>query len=396
MAPLEQHMRDCALFLGDGYAEVNRWMDEYFSVLGPSHRKVRHHKEGIDEARSLFGENGAQAAAVHILRDCRHIPRRSDYENGFVDVLGLKKDWPVSAYVVYSEEDFKAMVSNQLFGPSGIFLWSFLNDAALIPLLASATKLSGPDIEGLKERWSTSFAGREKLPPLSPFSNIGTEIPPNASSYVQAFLDSIAGQSLKQNLGEIAFATVPVEALVTPLVFLDGEYLEGLKPELQGSREIDLIKFALPSMSLMQVRAVMDTSRRSVTFLSTAKTLAVGPCMVSQTAEGTEVKFVVGSNLNMILVSLTAGRLIVRNGIHRAFLLAQLGIKNIPCILVKEETIPTLLTSAYPAFTPQVLMWPRPPLLLDYSDSNLSVQVPLQRTNKVIRIVAEESVLPVD
>jgi hypothetical protein len=383
-------------FLGDGCVAVNRWIDEWFSVLGPAHRKVRHHKEGIDEARSLFGDSGALAAAIHILRDCRHIPRQSDYLTGAVDILGLKKEWPVSAYVQYSEEDFRAMVKNQLFGPSGFFLWSFVDEGSLGSLLASATKLSEKDVEAFRPRWAESVLERAKLAPVTSVQNISTDIPAEASSYLESFLGSNSANLLKRNFGQITFATVPLEALITPLVFLDGEYVESLKPELQSSREIDVIKFALPSVTAMQVRAVMDTSMRSVTFLSSIKTLTVSPCVVTQTPDGTEVKFIVGANLSMILVSLMGGRLIVRNGIHRAFLLGKLGIKNIPCILIREEAIPTLLTSAYPAFIPSVLMLPRPPLIVDYDNPRLSLEAPLQRTQKIIRIAAEESVLPMD
>lgn len=396
MASLQRHVQDCREFLGDGCVEVNRWIDELFAILGPAHRKVRHHKEGIDEARILFGEKGGRAAAIHILRDCRQIPRRADYENGSVDILGLKKEWPASAYVAYSEEDFRAVVKNQLFGPSGLFLWSFVNPNALEPLLTSATKLSQTDIQGLHSRWTESIQERAKLSPLPSVQNVATDRPADASSYLESFFSSKAATSLSNNFGALTFASVPVEALITPLVFIDGEYLESLKPELQGSQTLDVVKFALPSITAMQIRAAMDTSLRNVTFLSSAKTLTVGPCVVTQTPEGTEIKFMVGANLSMILVSLFNGRFIVRNGIHRAFLLAKAGIKNIPCILINEPGIPTLLSSAYPSFVPQILMLPRPPLIIDYDNPHLCLEAPLQRTQKVIRIGAEESVLPVD
>lgn len=160
MASLQQHTRDCVEFLGNEFVEVNRWIDEYFASLGPAHRKIRHHKEGIEEARGLFGERGALAATVHVLRDCRHIPRRSDYELGLVDALGLKKNWPTSAYVRYSEEDFRVVVRNQLFGPNGIFLWTFINEPSLAQFLLSSTKLSAQDIEALKEKWAEAVAER--------------------------------------------------------------------------------------------------------------------------------------------------------------------------------------------------------------------------------------------
>lgn len=396
MASLDQHIRDCTEFLEDGCVAVNRWIDEWFSTMGPAHRKVRHHKEGIEEAKRLFGDIGGLAAAVHILRDCRHIPRRSDYEDGVVDILGLKKDWPVSAYVQYSEEDFKAVVKNQLFGPTGHFLWAFINDSAVGPLLTSSSKLSGEDIEALKPRWTEAVLERAKLAPVGDAQNISTDITPEAKPYVESFLGSLSANSLTRNFGQITFATVPLDALITPLVFLDGEYLESLKPELQSSREIDVIKFALPSVAAMQIRAAMDSSMRNVTFLSSIKTLTVGPCTLTQTPEGTEVKFLVGANLSMILVSLMSGRLIVRNGIHRVALLGRLGIKNIPCILVREDVVPTVFSSAYPAFVPATLALPRPPLIVDFSNLRLSLEAPLQRTQKVIRISADESVLPID
>jgi hypothetical protein len=396
MASLDQHVRDCNEFLGDGCVAVNRWIDEWFSKMGPAHRKVRHHQEGVEEAKRLFGDIGALAAAVHILRDCRHIPRRSDYEDGVVDILGLKKDWPVSAYVQYSEEDFRAVVKNQLFGPTGLFLWAFVNDNAVGPLLTSSSKLSEKDIEALKPRWKEAILERAKLAPVGSVQNISTDITPEVQPYVESFLSSLSANSLTRNFGQITFATVPLDALITPLVFLDGEYIENLKPELQSSRDIDVIKFALPSITAMQIRAAMDSSMRNVTFLSSVKTLTVGPCTLTQTPDGTEVKFLVGANLSMILVSLVSGRLIVRNGIHRVSLLSQLGIKNIPCILVKEDLLPSVFSSAYPAFIPPTLALPRPPLVVDYSNPRLSLEAPLQRTQKIIRISAEESVLPID
>lgn len=117
---------------------------------------------------------------------------------------------------------------------------------------------------------------------------------------------------------------------------------------------------------------------------------------MSQTPEGTEVRFVITSSLNMILVSMVGSRLIIRNGIHRAFLLATHDLKEIPCILIREEGIPGLLTSAYPAFVPSTLTLARPPLLIDLANPKLCLEAPLQRTNKVIRVAAEETILPVD
>src|ERR1700733_7121042 len=112
MAHLEKHKADCVHFLKAPFQEVHEWLDAFSPILGPSHRNMRHHVEGMNEAEALFGKHGAQAAAIHILRDCRNIPHRVDYETGYVDALGLKRDWPVTAYIRYSDEDFEALVMN--------------------------------------------------------------------------------------------------------------------------------------------------------------------------------------------------------------------------------------------------------------------------------------------
>ena len=118
MANLEKHMADCVHFLGTPFREVHVWLDAYSTSIGAKHRKMRHHKEGLNEAAALFGINGGKAAAIHVLRDCRNIPNQSDYESGFVDALGLHQDWPVTAYIRYSDDNFEALVMNTLFGPT--------------------------------------------------------------------------------------------------------------------------------------------------------------------------------------------------------------------------------------------------------------------------------------
>lgn len=112
MASLIQHNVDCLKFLGEAHADVNVWMDEYFRALGPLHRRMRHHQEGVEEANTRFGNRGALAAAIHILRDCRHIPQQKDYELGFVDAFGLKKQGSAAIYIPCAEENLEDLVEH--------------------------------------------------------------------------------------------------------------------------------------------------------------------------------------------------------------------------------------------------------------------------------------------
>ena len=92
MSTLEEHCRESKERLGCEWREVHEWLDGLFASIGPSHRRARHHNEGIEEARTLFGDQAVEAAELHVLADCGgRIPRRADYEDGTVDNQGLPR-----------------------------------------------------------------------------------------------------------------------------------------------------------------------------------------------------------------------------------------------------------------------------------------------------------------
>jgi hypothetical protein len=396
VASLEQHKRDCVEALGEPFQNVHEWLDAFFPVLGPYHRKVRHHSEGVEEIRHTLGEKAALAAQVHILRDCRNIPSSKDYETGYVDALGLKKEWPTTAYIRYSEEDFKSVIKNQLFGPTGLLLWAFVDSSNLPPFLMSITRLTGQDLQALLPRWSEAATARSQLEPLPSRTPPNLQFEPAVSGYITDFQKTPLFQGLRQQFPTAQIAYVPVNQLVNPLVYIDNDYVESIKPELQSCEPPDVAKFALPSTVLVHAKGVKDPTLHNVTFVSSSKTLTVSAAQIRQLPEGTEVRFLIANNLALTMVTAFQDRYIMRNGIHRAYLLARLGVRNIPCVVIGEEGLPSLLTSAYPAFVPGMLMQPRPPMVVDFLNDNLVTEVPLLRTNKIIRIVAEEWILPVD
>ena len=328
MASLERHKLDCVDALGESFQEVHEWLDALFSLFGPMHRKVRHHKEGIAEIKARYGERAAIAAKIHILRDCRHIPSSKDYETGYVDALGLKKQWPVTAYIRYTEEDFKSVIKNQVFGPTGLMLWAFIDRPTFPGFLNSVTRLTPQEVEELIPKWALAAEVRSTLSPLPRPVLPSSPIDPPVREYVESFEQTPIFQALRQQFKKATFAYVPCDMLVNPLVFIDNEFLDNIKPELQSTEPIDVVKFALPTQISAEVKAVTDPSMHNVYFVTNLKTLTVGPAQILQTPVGTEVKFLINSNLSITLVS-AQDRFIIRNGIHRAFLLARLGIKNI-------------------------------------------------------------------
>jgi hypothetical protein len=398
MASLEQHNADCKKFFGESFEEVNNWIDEYFAVYGPSHRRFRHHREGVEEARALFGDRAATAAAVHILRDCRHIPRKEDYILGYVDALGLKISWSTASYIKYSEEDFESLVE-QLLRPSGLMLWSFVDPAALQLLLGSLTRLDAKTIGELSAGWEAATARRLALPPL-PADTAAAAHPidnPDVSQYIRALEEKHPSFKSVAPGKQVSVELVRLDQLVTPLVLIDYELLDSLKAELPLLDDIHVARFALPQQITVPIRAMLDPTMRSALFVSNDKTLTVMPAQVQQTPLGTVVTFLVGISGSALIAANHSGRLVLRNGIHRAFLLASKGIESAPCVIVKEDgPISSQATSAYPSFTDSVMALPRPPMVKDFLNSDLTLQVPLQRTHKLVKVSAEETIVPID
>ena len=70
MPSLKEHEAECVAKMGEPFTKVHLWLDEFFTALGPKyHRDVRHHDAGVEEARKLFGDRGAEAAKLHIEAD---------------------------------------------------------------------------------------------------------------------------------------------------------------------------------------------------------------------------------------------------------------------------------------------------------------------------------------
>lgn len=395
MANLDQHKKDCSKWLGSDFEEVHLWMDEFFTRYGSEHRRMRHHREGIEQARGKFGERGAEAATIHILRDCRNIPSEQDYSSGIVDILGLRREWPVAAYIKYTEEAFAKLVQYKLHGPTGLILWAFSGDTPA-PLLNTLTKLTPEEIEQSMPKWEAARKHWSSLPPISDEPS-EVQVPGRDAN---AFLDRMKQVTgFSEFLGRLPgaiFGYVPVAKLICPLVMVDYEYLEELRAELQGDDEEATARFSLPLTMTTPLRAASDPAGKSVTIVSSSKTLTVADMQMQHSAAGhLQVVFTVANTPNLILVSKVGNRFYLKNGIHRAFLLAGMGLKDLLCLVTNEEQVPNVI-GAYPSFTPEVLSHSRPPLLIDFLDDSLALTAPLRRVNKIVRISVQDFLVPVE
>jgi hypothetical protein len=69
VASLDEHCQDCIRELGEPFRAVHLWLDAFFETKGARHRIMRHHSEGVEEVRQLWGDRSAAAAQIHIAKD---------------------------------------------------------------------------------------------------------------------------------------------------------------------------------------------------------------------------------------------------------------------------------------------------------------------------------------
>ena len=86
MSSYKDHCADCKKVLGYEYYEVHRWLDEMFKYMPGDfqHRSFRHHKNGVEECRKKWGDKGAEAAKLHIMKDFPGLaepPDEKDYSD---------------------------------------------------------------------------------------------------------------------------------------------------------------------------------------------------------------------------------------------------------------------------------------------------------------------------
>jgi len=96
---LEAHCKECETELGSQFKEVHVWLDSLMSSSGNTHRKFRHHTEGLEKVRKMFGDKAVKAATLHIMSDheeetgYRVVPDLKYYNCTLYQVLAQQARW---------------------------------------------------------------------------------------------------------------------------------------------------------------------------------------------------------------------------------------------------------------------------------------------------------------
>jgi DNA-binding GntR family transcriptional regulator len=84
----KSHCLECKQKLGKDWAVVHRWLDEFACNGLNWHRGLRHHLDGVEEVRRMWGDQAAEAARLHIEADFGVVPSREEVHR----MVGFSKD----------------------------------------------------------------------------------------------------------------------------------------------------------------------------------------------------------------------------------------------------------------------------------------------------------------
>lgn len=68
----ERHCDRTRAILGKTFPQVHEWLDQIAwegGAFNPHHRRYRHHAQGVEQVRIMWGDDAAKAAQRHILDD---------------------------------------------------------------------------------------------------------------------------------------------------------------------------------------------------------------------------------------------------------------------------------------------------------------------------------------
>ena len=87
MANRKAHCKECKEKMGEEWDKVHAWLDGLSSpkrgYLDMNHRRWRHHEDGVEEVRLMWGDEAAKAAEMHIITDFGSVPTRKQVEMMF-------------------------------------------------------------------------------------------------------------------------------------------------------------------------------------------------------------------------------------------------------------------------------------------------------------------------
>jgi hypothetical protein len=154
-----------------------------------------------------------------------------------------------------------------------------------------------------------------------------------------------------------------------------------------------LLRYSLRKPAPGKVAMIAGPFENQVTITAPDTNLQVVGQMNADHPLGKVLGFIIGGGIPWIQVVAFQGRHVLRDGYHRAIGLLRNGIFEVPVARIEGAQVADL--GLRPGFLPaDVVLGAQPPLLTDFLDDALSRNGQMHRESKVVRIAADQFVVP--
>jgi hypothetical protein len=273
-------------------------------------------------------------------------------------------------------------------------LLGFMGEQEALNFLRSMCILDVKTDDEVKEIWRKAKAAVEVSSPVDFSAEVLGIDKEFAGQLDVVSKDPLFPEAIQQR--KSSFKLVEIDKIVCFQQYIITDYSKELAKEYDLSDVGRLIDFCLPSKRAKRPIAVVSAPQE-FTILSSSQDLRVlGPSqMQDPVTKRTVFGFGVGWGSPFIQVVKFKGLYFLRNGYHRVYEIRRGAVTHVPCILIEGESFADTGAMKPGFFGEQLLTSDRPPIFADFLSDKIAPPLHMKPFTKVVRVRAEESVLPV-
>jgi len=273
-------------------------------------------------------------------------------------------------------------------------LLGFMDEQEAINFLKSMCMVGEKTEDELKGVWRTAKSAVDGLSP----PDLSAEVL-DIDDRFKVQLETVAKDPLfpeAVHQKKWSFKLLEIDKVVCFQQYVLTDYSEELAKEYDLSDTGRLIEFCVPSKRGKRPIAVVSAPQE-FTMLSSSQDLRVlGPGqMQDPVTKRTVFGFGVGWGSPFIQVVKFKDRYFLRNGYHRVYEIRKRGVSHVPCILIEGENFADTGAIKPGFFAEKLLTSDKPPVFANFFSNEIAPSLQMKPFTKVVRVRAEESVLPV-
>lgn len=253
------------------------------------------------------------------------------------------------------------------------------------------------DLEAAWRRLADRVVSRDRYEPMVPLVDTPNEIQPQLRAFSERPDVQAAMRPHDWTMGviDLSRSVLSYQRIVMT---------RGAESRVQAAHPRDwqsILAVCLPAPAPEQFKGSFDAGQNAFTAWSMNPNLritgfGVGSATMPGAAEPQQVfGFTMSFGTKFVQVAEYKGRWMVRDGYHRVYGLLKGGIQQIPCVVVRAKTFEETGAGRPGFFGYETMLGDRPPRVTDFVSPEYSLEIEAQVVTRVIRIRAEEFVIPV-